>query len=80
MPIKSYKCNNCGHKFEQLLLTQEAEHSIACPTCSSNQLTRSFWEQTVSMGAHKSTECCMGINSSECPSSTPGGGCGVFGN
>lgn len=80
MPIKSYKCDNCSHKFEQLLLTPEAELSIACPTCNSTKLTRSFWEQTVSMGSNKSTECCIGSNYSECPNSVPGGGCGVFRN
>lgn len=75
MPVKTYRCDSCGHRFEQLFFKQEEETSLACPSCNSSQLTRSFWEQTVSMGARKDNECRMGLNSSECPAAAaPGGG------
>lgn len=74
MPIKTYRCDNCDHRFEQLLFTQEEEQSLVCPSCNSYKLTRSFWEQTVSVGTSKDNECCMGLNSSECPQAAPGGG------
>lgn len=33
MPIYSFSCGNCGHKFEELLTVKEREKAI-CPKCS----------------------------------------------
>lgn len=37
MPIYEYRCEKCGHEFEQLVLGRECP---ACPTCQSEQVCR----------------------------------------
>ena len=44
MPIYQYKCNNCGHKYEQLYLSFSAvdreEKDEPCPKCGSKDKFR----------------------------------------
>jgi putative FmdB family regulatory protein len=37
MPIYEYVCNDCGAKYEQIVLSKAAK--IACPNCSSERRT-----------------------------------------
>lgn len=37
MPIYEYVCGNCGHSFEELVLTEEI---VACPVCRSEKVLR----------------------------------------
>lgn len=37
MPIYEYRCDDCGHDFELLVL---GSRTPACPTCESEALTR----------------------------------------
>lgn len=37
MPIHEYVCNDCGQRYEQILLSKE--QAIACPKCSSDRYT-----------------------------------------
>lgn len=33
MPIYEYRCGECGHFFEALVLARENEEDIKCPSC-----------------------------------------------
>lgn len=37
MPIYEYACENCGHGFEELVLTEKI---VACPVCQSKKVLR----------------------------------------
>lgn len=45
MPIFEYQCQNCGHKFEELVLGKE---EIKCPKCQSASLKKLFSAPNVS--------------------------------
>lgn len=37
MPIHEYRCEKCGHKFEDVTMKiEEAKESLKCPKCSNN--------------------------------------------
>lgn len=40
MPFYEYKCQDCGHKFEELRKMSEMDDGIACPKCGSNNTKR----------------------------------------
>ncbi len=40
MPIREYRCQKCGHKFETLVLPGEDEKAIACPACQAKDIKR----------------------------------------
>ena len=40
MPIYTYRCNECHHEFEELLLSAAAEQSLVCPQCQSASIER----------------------------------------
>jgi putative FmdB family regulatory protein len=38
MPIFEFKCNACGHKFEELLFSSALDpKTIRCPACGKNE-------------------------------------------
>lgn len=39
MPIFEFKCNHCGHIYEELVLSGDDEEQN-CPTCKSKKVTR----------------------------------------
>jgi putative FmdB family regulatory protein len=38
MPIYEYECRNCGHKFEELVGSNE--ETVPCPHCQSNDTSK----------------------------------------
>jgi putative FmdB family regulatory protein len=40
MPIYEYACKPCGKVFEELVLRSSDEDEIACPSCSSAEVSR----------------------------------------
>jgi len=38
MPIFEFACGGCGHEFEELLMSREAE--VACPACASKEVNK----------------------------------------
>jgi len=67
MPIYEYKCNVCGHEFEELVLSSCAESPV-CPECKSPETEK----QLSSFSSGASFE-------DPTPSIPPSGGCGSSG-
>lgn len=40
MPIYEYACDQCGHRFEELLRSERDERSLKCPQCGARQVVR----------------------------------------
>ncbi len=40
MPIFEYKCQNCHHRFEQLVLASKTSNEPQCPKCQSKNLSK----------------------------------------
>lgn len=53
MPIFEYRCSDCGEKFEELVLSRDAE-AVTCSSCESSAVERlfsTFAAQTSSNGS-----------------------------
>jgi putative FmdB family regulatory protein len=43
MPLYEFLCRKCGHRFEELLTSAEAEAGkVPCPACGSKRVEREF--------------------------------------
>ena len=40
MPIYEYKCESCGHEYEQLRRMSDADLNLECPDCRSEHVRR----------------------------------------
>jgi putative FmdB family regulatory protein len=40
MPIYEFKCNRCGHTFEQLILSSHEEKNVNCPSCGEGDTSK----------------------------------------
>lgn len=61
MPIYEYKCQKCGHKFEELVLGSE---EIKCPRCGSKRLKKllsSFSVYRNTGSSNDSGSCSSGV-------------------
>lgn len=77
MPIYEYKCNNCNHSFETLVLGSDKP---ACPSCKSLDLsqliskcgfvTRSTGSSDESSVSVSSSSSCSGCTATSCSSCT----------
>ena len=66
MPIYEYICDDCGKRYEQIVLSQSQD--VACPSCSSRRHTL----QLSVFSAHGSSS---GNGASLNGRATPGGSC-----
>lgn len=66
MPIYEYKCQTCGHEFEEIVGSGE-EKSPICPVCKSDQTRKILSAPNVGAGQDE------GFGMSSMP---PAGGCG----
>ncbi len=60
MPIYEYKCNKCGHVFEQLVFSSDKEGGYPCPKCgdlSTCRLLSSFSCSPAGGGGNFSSSC-----------------------
>ena len=73
MPIYEYVCNDCGARYEQIVISKAAK--IACPKCESGRHTLQL---SVFSAPAKSGSVDASANSSALPSGTccGMGGCG----
>jgi len=60
MPIYEYKCQKCGHRFEELIFE---EREIKCPKCNSKEIEKLI-PSSVNIGKGGSN------NSGSCPTGT----------
>ena len=42
MPIFEYKCPNCGHSFEKLILSSKRQRELSCPECGSKEVEKAI--------------------------------------
>ncbi|UCG44051.1 MAG: zinc ribbon domain-containing protein [candidate division WOR-3 bacterium] len=42
MPIREFRCDDCGHVFEILILGASEEDDLRCPQCGAGRLNRLF--------------------------------------
>jgi putative FmdB family regulatory protein len=42
MPIFEYKCPNCGHRFEKLVLSSKRQRELRCPECDSPDVQKAI--------------------------------------
>jgi putative FmdB family regulatory protein len=68
MPLFEYRCESCGHRFEQLT---RAGVAPACPKCDGNQLEKQLSTFAVSVQG--------GASASSVPADSPCARCGVPG-
>jgi len=40
MPIYEYACQDCGKRFEELIVRKSDEGEVACPACKSRKVGR----------------------------------------
>jgi putative FmdB family regulatory protein len=72
MPIYEYVCKDCGARFDALRSMKDADASIACKTCQSQQTTRQlsvFFAQSggrVVAGASSGCATCSGGTCAGC--------------
>ncbi len=56
MPIYEYRCNSCGKKFSQLVLTPSQQQEVKCPHCGSADVKR-LLSAFGSLGASSGPSC-----------------------
>ncbi len=71
MPIYEFRCNGCGKKFEELVLS--SSEKIKCPKCRKARVTRlmsafSFNKGGAAQGQSSSGKSCAGCRSKNCGS------------
>jgi putative FmdB family regulatory protein len=70
MPIYEYKCKDCGAKFELIRSMKDADLSVECRSCRSNQTERAlsvFYAQSGSkIIAGNSNAGCSGCAGGSC--------------
>jgi putative FmdB family regulatory protein len=69
MPIYEYKCESCGHDYEQIRRMDDADKDLSCPRCTSEGVTR----QLSSFAAHGASG---GSDGAAMPSACARPGCG----
>ena len=42
MPIFEYVCQNCGNKFEKLVLSSRRKSSLQCPQCGAENVKKAL--------------------------------------
>lgn len=67
MPIYEYVCNQCGHRFEQLVPSGTVTEEIACPSCRKRNARKVM--STFGIGRSAGTGGSIG---QYCPAATPG--------
>ena len=40
MPIYAYRCKECRHEFEELVMSASAEQDLVCPKCKAPAIER----------------------------------------
>ena len=75
MPIFVYGCQNCGHTFEELLLSRDAEAALVCPKCKSDALARKLGTFAMISGLRGSEDSFDSDNGNDSEQSCGNGAC-----
>lgn len=66
MPMFDYRCRNCGHEFEELVISWTVpDADITCPDCKQNDSEKQISAPMVSTGGSTSS-----LSSSSCSPSS----------
>jgi len=65
MPIYEYECSDCGHPFEELVLSISKEVVVNCPNCESKSV-----KKKISLFGTKSPSSGGSFSSAACTTST----------
>jgi putative FmdB family regulatory protein len=57
MPIFEYRCEDCGHEFEELESIADRDKPRECPSCGATDVTRKISTFAVQVGAESSPTC-----------------------
>lgn len=58
MPMFDYVCGNCGHTFEELVISSSVHDSeIPCPACGKNKSKKQLSAPAVSVGSSFDPAC-----------------------
>lgn len=79
MPIFEYRCNECSSKFEILHKSTQNIESVACPSCSSQEVKKLLSSFSASVPSFSATFGGYSDGSCSIPSSSPcaSGMCGL---
>jgi putative FmdB family regulatory protein len=69
MPLYEYKCDQCGHKFEELVGSSVTDNSLTCPACGANTCRRQFSTFSSNLRRGSFSTCSSGSCSTCAPSS-----------
>jgi len=72
MPIREYKCQDCGSRFEQLVFSVDEENGVVCPSCGAKNLKRcmSVFNHRVPGGADGTGKSSSGSSCGTCSGGT----------
>ncbi len=78
MPIREYRCQKCGEKFERLIFSGGEENDLACPKCGAKEPKRvmSVFTGLCPNGGTGAARAASGGGCSTCS----GGSCSTCGN
>lgn len=68
MPIYEYKCEKCGHEFEEIIIGSGED--VVCPSCGSGETGR-----LMSCCRHKNGGAPAGLGEAPSAAAAPSGGC-----
>jgi putative FmdB family regulatory protein len=65
MPLFEYKCSECNHPFEELVLNASASGEVKCPSCGSKKIakkissfaTKGSGVESLSFGGRNAANC-----------------------
>ncbi len=66
MPVFEYKCNDCGTKFEELVI--RSDEQVNCPSCNSANATKQLSTFAASVSGSGSAMPCGAPSASSCGS------------
>ncbi|HDJ22958.1 MAG TPA: zinc ribbon domain-containing protein [Candidatus Aminicenantes bacterium] len=73
MPIFEYTCHDCGHQFEILVLSSQA-NNLQCPHCQSKKITKRFSSFGIGGGSNRlqtSSSACQSCSTKNCSTCKP---------
>lgn len=70
MPFYEYRCDECGHSFEELVRSMTTPVKVNCPSCGSKKTTQQislFAAQTASPLLSSPGKKCASCSDGSCP-------------
>lgn len=58
MPIYAYRCKECRHEFEELVMSASAEKELVCPQCKTPSIERRMSAFATGKGVSVSAAAC----------------------